>query len=103
MARNSKAQRKRIENDLLNQLEEKWITGTHYVDLVQDYLALWDVKNELIEDIKTNGIKVVGMHGPKSNPSINDLNKTNAQMLKILSDLGLKASPEIKDDGDDDF
>lgn len=102
MARNSKAQRKRIEKDLLSQLEEKWISGSHYVDLVQDYLSLWDVKNELIEDIKTKGIKVSGMHGPKSNPSINDLNKTNAQMLKILSELGLKASAEQKDD-DDDF
>jgi P27 family predicted phage terminase small subunit len=102
LARNSKAQRKRIEKDLLSQLEEKWITGTHYTDLVQDYLSLWDVKNELIEDIETQGIKVSGMHGPKSNPSINDLNKTNAQMLKILSELGLKASAEEKDD-DDDF
>lgn len=98
----SKAQRKRIEDDLLSQLNDKSITGEHYHDLVQDYLCLWDLKNELINDIEDEGVKVSGMHGPKSNPSINDLNKTNAQMLKILSDLGLKAAPEINGD-DDDF
>jgi P27 family predicted phage terminase small subunit len=95
----SQAQRKRIEKDLLGQLKEKMISGEHYLDLVQDYLALWDLKNELIEDIQSEGVKVSGMHGPKSNPSINDLNKTNAQMLRILSELGLKAAPD--DDGDD--
>jgi P27 family predicted phage terminase small subunit len=98
----SKAQRKRIEDDLMKQLNEKFIAGEHYHDLVQDYLCLWDLKNELIDDIEEEGVKVSGMHGPKSNPAINDLNKTNAQMLKILSDLGLKASPE-SGDGDDDF
>lgn len=95
--------RKRIEKDLNNQLKDKWITGNHYTDMVQDYLALWDIKNKLIDDIKEYGIKVSGMHGPKSNPAINDLNKTNAQMLKILSEIGLKASSEQKDDDDDDF
>jgi P27 family predicted phage terminase small subunit len=85
--------RKRIENDLTVQLKEKNILGNHYDDLVQDYLSLWDLKCELIEDIRENGIKVSGMHGPKSNPSINDLHKTNDRMLKILDALGLKASP----------
>lgn len=85
--------RKRIEKDLNSQLKEKTIRGKHYEDLVQDYLALWDLKCELIDDIQSNGIKVSGMHGPKSNPSINDLHKTNDRMLKILDALGLKASP----------
>ena len=31
--------------------------------------------------------------GYKKNESIAELNKTNAQMLKILSELGLKARP----------
>ncbi|MGM0863383.1 MAG: P27 family phage terminase small subunit [Bacillota bacterium] len=101
MARNkSAAQRKRIETDLTKHLKNKEIKGTHYEDLVQDYLAMWDLKNKLIDDIEEKGVKVSGMHGPKSNPSINDLNKTNAQMLRILSELGLKAAPD--EDGDDD-
>ncbi|MFB7301687.1 P27 family phage terminase small subunit [Heyndrickxia sporothermodurans] len=94
--------RKRIEKDLVSQLKEKGIVGNHYSDLVQDYLSMWDIKCALIDDIEINGTKVSGMHGPKSNPSINDLNKTNAQMLKLLSELGLKPLPvETGDDGDD--
>ncbi len=96
--------RKRIEKDLNEQLKEKWIAGNHYYDLVQDYLSLWDLKSKLIEDIRNNGIKIPGMHGPKSNPSINDLHKTNDRMLKILDAIGLKASPvEQEEDDDDDF
>lgn len=91
--------RDKIESDLTNQLKVKSIVGSHFEDLVQDYLSLWDLKCELIEDIEDNGIKVSGMHGPKSNPSINDLHKTNDRMLKILDALGLEASPVVKDKG----
>ncbi|MDZ5609609.1 hypothetical protein U2I54_21755 [Bacillus pseudomycoides] len=86
--------RKRIEKDLTRQLKEKKIVGNHYEDLVQDYLSLWDLKSVLIDDIEETGIKVSGMHGPKSNPSINDLHKTNDRMIKILDALGLEASAE---------
>ncbi|WP_255291826.1 P27 family phage terminase small subunit [Bacillus toyonensis] len=86
--------RKRIEKDLINQLKEKKIVGNHYVDLIQDYLSLWDLKCILVDDIEETGIKVSGMHGPKSNPSINDLHKTNDRMIKILDALGLEALAE---------
>ncbi|MEK4565198.1 hypothetical protein MKX54_11040 [Alkalihalobacillus sp. FSL R5-0424] len=84
--------RKRIEKDLMDQLNEKQIKGNHYSDLIQDYLALWDLKCKLIIDIENEGIQVMGMHGPKSNPSIGDLHKTNDRMLKILDSIGLKAT-----------
>ncbi|MDX8359816.1 hypothetical protein [Cytobacillus sp. IB215316] len=90
--------RRRIENDLNTQLKEKSVRGNHYENLIQDYLSLWDLKCELIDDIESIGIKVSGMHGPKSNPSINDLHKTNDRMIKILDALGLKASPLEDDD-----
>lgn len=89
--------RKRIENDLTKQLKKKSIVGSHFEDLVQDYLSLWDLKCDLIENIQVDGIQVPGMHGPKSNPSINDLHKTNDRMLKILDALGLEASPVAKE------
>ncbi|SDX64919.1 hypothetical protein [Salimicrobium album] len=84
--------RKRIEKDLQEQLEGKTITGKHYSDLIQDYLSLWDLKCKLIDDIEEIGIKVTGMHGPKSNPSIADLHKTNDRMIRILDALDLKAA-----------
>ena len=85
--------RKRIEKDLMKQLKENDLSANYIKDLVQDYLALWDLKCNLIEDIQENGIKVSGMHGPKSNPSINDLHKTNDRMIKILDALNLNAPP----------
>lgn len=83
--------RNRIEKDLIAQLKEKEIKGGHYIDLVKDYLSMWDIKNAMIEDITDNGIQIPGMHGAKSNPSIADLHRTNDRMLKTLDALGLKA------------
>lgn len=93
-----------IKEDLLKQLNENETYGKHYEDLVNDYMALWDIKNRLIDDIKERGVSVEWNNGKqtgkKKNDSISELNKTSAQMLKILNDLGLK--PSIKD-GDGDY
>jgi len=87
--------RKRVEKDLMKQMKDNKIKGNYLTDLVQDYMALWDLKSDLIEDIQENGIKVAGMHGPKSNPSIGDLHKTNDRMIKILDALNLNVpAPE---------
>ena len=99
------AKKTEIKNDLIDQLERKGIFGKHYLDLINDYMALWDIKNKLIKDIKDRGVSVKWTNGPinpetgeaaqsgyKKNESISELNKTNAQMLKILNELGLKAS-----------
>ena len=90
--------RSKIEKDLKSQLKERTVVGSHYDDLIQDYLSLWDLKCDLVEDIQIEGIKIMGMHGPKSNPAINDLHKTNDRMLKILDAIGLKASPISDED-----
>lgn len=97
----NKKLRRKIERDLREQLFLIGATQAHFMDLVDDYLALWDVKNLLIEDIDERGVTVLGARGEKKNDSIGELNKTNAQMLKILSELGLKTS-EIKAEGEDD-
>ena len=94
-----------IKIDLLNQLIANETYGKHYEDLVNDYMELWNIKNNLIKDIKERGVAVKWtngkQHGVKKNDSISELNKTNAQMLKILSELGLKPSPKASDDYDD--
>lgn len=96
---------KEIQEDLLNQLKENETHGKHYEDLVSDYMALWDIKNRLIEDIRINGVAIEWNNGKqagkKKNDSISELNKTNGQMLKILSELGLKPSPKELDDDDE--
>lgn len=94
-----------IKEDLLKQLKENETHGKHYEDLVNDYMALWDIKNRLIADIKERGVSVQWNNGKqvgmKKNDSIPELNKTSAQMLKILSELGLKPLPKVDDDYDD--
>ncbi len=93
-----------IKRDLINQLEQKGVYGSHYLDLINDYMALWDIKTGLIKDIKARGVIVEwdnghGQRGTKNNGSIIELKRTNNQMLKILNELGLKgASIEPADD-----
>lgn len=93
-----------IQQDLLKQLESNGTYGKHYEDLINDYMSMWNIKNRLIADIKERGVSVEWnngkQHGRKKNDSISELNKTNAQMLKILSELGLKPIPQ-EDDYDD--
>ncbi|WP_189928447.1 P27 family phage terminase small subunit [Clostridium tetani] len=97
---------KDIKKDLLEQLEENEIYGKHYEDLVNDYMALWDIKNRLIADIRQHGVSIEWnngkQRGKKKNDSVPELNKTSAQMLKILSELGLKPSPK-ENGGEDEY
>ena len=100
-----------IKNDLLNQLDCLKIKGKHYSDLVEDYMSLWITKNLLVQDIKSRGVSIRwnnggGQKGRKKNDSVSELTKVNAQMLKLLNDLGLKpADSTIKnvDDEDDEL
>ena len=92
----AKITRTRIRQDLIDQLERRGVYGQHYLDLINDYMALWDVKNALIDDIKERGVSVKYQNGKnqwghKKNDSVTELTKVNAQMLKILSELGLRA------------
>lgn len=101
------SRKSQIKNDILDQLERNGVYGAHYLDLVNDYMSLWEIKNKLISDIKTRGVSTKYQNGPdqwgyKKNDSISELNKSSAQMLKILNDLGLKTSSFTKDEDDDE-
>lgn len=97
-------EREMIRRDFLKQLEIRNMNQRYYESLVDDYLALWDIKNRLNEDIITRGVSVEynnggGQKGFKKNDSVPELNKTIGQMLKILSELGLRgADVEVVDD-----
>ena len=99
--------RDEIREDLLEQVRERNIVESHFVDLVNDYMALWDIKNELIKDIKEKGVSVKYQNGAnqwgyKKNDSVRELTTVNNQMLKILNDLGLKPS-KIEVEQDEEF
>ena len=87
----------KIEEDLIKQLTEKNTIQEYYIDLVRDYISFWEMKNSLIKDIKSRGVSISfisreGQEGYKKNDSLAELVKVNAQMLKILTDLGLRAA-----------
>ena len=93
-----KKQRRKIELAIIKQLKEKKVYQyAHYQDLVNDYMKFWDFKNMLQEDIEEKGVSVYWQNsetqkGYKKNDSISELLKVNTQMLKILFDLGVRAS-----------
>jgi len=98
--------RKEIKDDLILQLENKSIIEITFTDLISDYLSLWDIKNELIHDIETNGVSVKYQNGAnqwgyKKNDCIPELNKVNGQMLKILNELSIKAGGAKVDDNEE--
>lgn len=93
---------KSIYNDLIHQLGD---AGSHYVNLVGDYMDMWVTKCQLVEDIQKRGVVIKydnggGQKGKKRNESIEQRIKINAQMLKLLAELGMKPSPP-DGDGDD--
>lgn len=97
-----------IRRDLLDQLERNGTVGGYYSDLVDDYMELWDTKNKLTIDIKQRGAKVVvataaGSVNVKTNDSVLDRLKVNAQMLKILDSIGIKPAQTDGDAGDDEM
>lgn len=97
-----------IEKGLLEQLESKGVKGEHFYDLIKDYMALWDMKNDLIQDIKERGVSIEWSNGDKQsgfkkNDSISEMHKTSTQMLKILQELNIKTSDESGGDPFEDF
>lgn len=100
-----KATKKEIKQDLLDQLDRNGTTGKYYIDLVDDYIDLYDTKEKLIKDIKERGVTCKYQNGEnqwgyKKNDSVDQLLKVNQQMLKLLDALGIKPSQD--GDADDD-
>ena len=97
--------RKKIKEDLLNQLSSQGKYDAYNIDMVEDYMILYDLKKKLKKDIQDNGLRYSATNGngfevEKPNESIINFTKINTQMLKILNDLGLK-EPSTEP-GDDD-
>lgn len=85
-----------LRRSLLEQLERKGNNIPVFISLVDNYMELFATMNGLQKDIKKRGVVVSwdnggGQKGVKKNDSIDQLNKTSAQMLKILKELGIKA------------
>lgn len=92
--------RNKIKKGLLEQLNIDGVSGDHFVDLVDKYLIMWDMAQALEDDFKSNGAKTMTSTGLKINPSIPEYAKTNNQMLRLISELGLKPVRQVADEDD---
>ena len=95
---------KTIRKDLSDQLERNGTIGKYYFDLIDDYMDLWLTKVALVEDIQERGVQVEtvsasGVPQIKKNESVDLRIKVNAQMLRLLAELGIKP---VQAGGEDD-
>lgn len=98
--------RNRIERALIAQLGEDK-NNAYYLELIKDYLFLWDTMQELKLDIETRGVSVYWQNsetqfGYKKNDSIGEMTRVSQQMLRILDNLGIKPTEDEADDLDGD-
>ena len=96
-----------ILKSLQEQLRMKEADISVFSDLLDDYMALYDIKKKLKSDIKKRGVayETTSASGKatiiKQNQSVKDLVAVNKQMLMILDKLGLTTDKTIKEDTDD--
>ena len=99
--RNKKTEEKieKMREDLQNQLINQNKFGEQFNDMIEHYLFLVTLIDELEFDIKTNGLRYEvktgnGYAATKPNESVKNISTISSEMRKILQDLNLK-EPEI--------
>lgn len=95
--------RREIKASLEMQLKKKGAETEHFRDLINDYMAFYDIKRSLEKDIKQRGISyetlsASGIPIIKQNQSVKDLVAVNKQMLMILDKLQLTTDKTIGDE-----
>lgn len=106
-ARKASAKEKRVRESLIEQLKLQNKMAQFYVNLVDDYMSYWRLKEDLISDIDEKGIRYKCVNGngitvEKPNESVQNLPKVTAAMLKIMNDLNLK-EPLAESSDEDDY
>ena len=99
------SKRSNVKTSLICALRQKGADTDQFLNLVDDYMALWDIKNKLAADVRKRGIvykdvSATGVPMQKNNPSVKELVNVNRQMLAILKELGITADKCGGDDGD---
>lgn len=80
-----------ILESLISQLEKKQADISCFLDLIDDYMALYDIKRKLKTDIKKRGVSYEAQSASgkatiiKQNQSVKDLVAVNKQMLVTLN------------------
>lgn len=97
--------RMRVRSALHEQLKKNKMTTAYWYDLIEDYMKLWDVKEDLKKSIDKYGAMIHVQNGPqvfyKRNDAVVELPKISKRMTDILDKLNIMARTEEGDTGDD--
>lgn len=94
---------KDIRAALITQLERKGAKLDNFIDLVDDYVKFYKIKNKLSADINKRGITYkdvssTGIMMMKNNPSVKEMVMVNKSMLTILQQLDISTKNVISDE-----
>lgn len=97
MARQS---RKKVKESLLAALVAKGLDSPYFLDLLDDYMDLWDIKNKLRIDLQKRGPVVEWQNGAnqkglRKNDSLTEYPKISKRMTDILRQLEIDCRIEI--------
>ena len=94
-----KTVRKNVRKSLIYQLARRGADIALFEDQIDDYMAMWDLKEMLIEDIRETGLRTTD---GKDNASPKQLPIVNRQMLAILKTLKI-APDDLMIEGEDEL
>lgn len=96
----------KLKQSLLDNLQARGLVEDVYTDMVQNYMDLWERRQQLRADIEERGVSIMdtkrGM--PVENRSVSLEAQVSAQMLRLYTALGFKdlAAAGAKAGGDPD-
>ena len=93
---------KKIKASLVDQLERSGNDTSFFLDLVDDYMKMYIIKELANADVMENGVSVEWrnsetQYGRKKNDSVDQILKTNQQMIKLLDKLGISPDTGMGD------
>lgn len=90
--------KEKIRDSLVKELKKKGGSTKYQLDLIDDYMMFWDIKNKLLADAKetpyTEWRNSETSFGRKKNDSVDQAVKVNGQMMKILQHLEINIAGE---------
>lgn len=86
----SKTIMKEIKQAMLEDLQRRGLTEPVYLDMVEEYLTLWELRRKLAKDVEERGVSVLdGARGGRTeNRSISLGLQVSKQMLSLYNALG---------------
>ncbi|MDT2810055.1 hypothetical protein P7H43_06130 [Enterococcus asini] len=92
--------RKKVRDSILAALVAKGMDSPYFLDLVEDYMDLWDIKTKLRKDLQERGPVVEWQNGAnqkglRKNDSVVEYPKISKRMTDILRQLEIDCRIEI--------